>query len=48
MEQDEDLPLEGQIDNLDAALTALIDVLVKKGVMTQKEYDDQLDSMYEE
>ncbi len=48
MPEDEEVPIEGQIDNLDAAITALVDLLVEKGIITKKEFDDKLDSMYEE
>ncbi len=47
MAEDDELTVEQQIDNLDAALTALIELLVEKKVLNQKQFDDKVDSFYE-
>ena len=47
MEEDQ-LTTEDEIANLDATISALIDVLIDKKIMTQKEFDDKLASYYEE
>ncbi len=44
----EEYSLQDQIDSLDVSLTALIDVLVEKGLFTQKEFDDKVAAYYEE
>ena len=34
--------LEGEIDNLDAMLDSLIDVLEDKGILTRQEYEKRI------
>lgn len=46
--EDEEVSTEEQIDNLDAAITALVDLLVEKKLITQEEFDKKMDEMYEE
>ncbi|MBN2421461.1 hypothetical protein JXB27_04245 [Candidatus Woesearchaeota archaeon] len=48
MAEDEEVSIQEQMDNLDAAITALVDLLVEKKLITQDEFDKKLDSMYEE
>ena len=45
---EEEYSLQEQIDNLDVSITALIDMMVEKGLFTQKELDDKIATYYEE
>ena len=44
---DEEFTVEEQIDNMDAAVTAIVDLLVEKGFFTQEEFDKKINSYYE-
>jgi mannitol/fructose-specific phosphotransferase system IIA component (Ntr-type) len=48
MAEDEEVTMEDQIASVDATISALVDVLVKKGIITEKEFEQQLDTYYEE
>lgn len=47
-ESTEEYSIQEQIDSLDISITALIDVLIDKGLFTQKEFDDKISTYYEE
>ena len=47
-EDEEELTTEDEVANLDATISALIDVLVEKRVMTTKEFEDKLKTYYDE
>lgn len=48
MEEEQEYTDEDEIANLDAAIGALIDVLVEKKIITRDEFDKKLETYYEE
>ena len=47
-ETHEEVSVEEAVEDNDSMINALIDLLIQKGVISQEEFDNKVDSYYEE